>query len=356
MNHLSHRFCALLALLSAATACYAAAEVRWLQTVYDFGAISEDMGAATCTFRYVNTGDEPLVITAARANCGCTTPRYDSAPLAPGDTAGITVSYDPGGRAGRFSKYVMVDMNTTPRRSRLEVKGTVIGNQGTVSGRYPVKGPDGLKLRKDMVAFGPVLKGHSKTVFLEAYNQSRDTVVPSWPSLPPYLNVVWRPETVPPGEQVTFTLTLNTAETPLYGLLADSVQLCSAGDCVPVQIVGIINEDFSHLTPGQRQKAPEIWLPDGGSIDLGRLGETRTGSLKVRNRGRSPLEIRRIYTADPGVSCSISATRIKPGKEALITVTATPEALRGDMLNARVSLITNDPLHPTTAIRVVALP
>lgn len=330
------------------------ARVHWLQEVWNFGAISEDAGAATCTFRYVNVGDSPLIVISARANCGCTTPKYSTAPIAPGDTAGITVSYDPGGRAGRFSKYVFVDMNTTPRRSQLEVKGTVIGNEGTLGTRYPVHGPAGLRLRQDMVAFGPMEKGHAKTVFYEAYNQTSDTLEPRWPSLPKWLLVTARPQRVPPGEQVTFSLTFNTSDTPLYGLVSDSTQLCVGNDCRWIQLVGIVNEDFSRLTPGQRQKAPVIDTPDGTTIDLG-TSLPASGTLKIKNRGQSPLLVRRVYSLDPGVECSVSSDKIKPGKETLVTVTARPEAMRGDILNARVALVTNDPDHPVTTIRVVGL-
>ncbi len=50
--------------------------VEWLGTSHDFGAFDESMGVVETEFRFVNRGDEPVVILAARANCGCTTPRY----------------------------------------------------------------------------------------------------------------------------------------------------------------------------------------------------------------------------------------------------------------------------------------
>ena len=52
--------------LAAALLTLAAAaqpRVTWLETDHNFGAFSEDDGAVTAVFRYVNTGTEPLVIT-----------------------------------------------------------------------------------------------------------------------------------------------------------------------------------------------------------------------------------------------------------------------------------------------------
>ena len=63
------------------------AKVRWLQTTHDFGAFKEDDGKVTCEFSFVNTGDEPVTVRAARASCGCTTPSFTKTPIEPGDTA-----------------------------------------------------------------------------------------------------------------------------------------------------------------------------------------------------------------------------------------------------------------------------
>ncbi|MDE7125423.1 MAG: DUF1573 domain-containing protein, partial [Muribaculaceae bacterium] len=57
------------------TAAWGGPHAKWLSTTHNFGAFSEETGIVTTTFRVVNTGDEPLLILAARANCGCTTPK-----------------------------------------------------------------------------------------------------------------------------------------------------------------------------------------------------------------------------------------------------------------------------------------
>ena len=49
--------------------------ITWLSSVHDFGAFDEDDGIVSCEIPYVNSGDSPLLLTGARASCGCTTPQ-----------------------------------------------------------------------------------------------------------------------------------------------------------------------------------------------------------------------------------------------------------------------------------------
>ncbi|MDE6093764.1 MAG: DUF1573 domain-containing protein, partial [Muribaculaceae bacterium] len=107
----------LLAAIFAFTLSFSAtaqSSVTWLETAHNFGAFSENDGKVACTFRFVNNRQTPVIIQSARATCGCTTPKYPTAPIAPGDTAEIQVSYNAIGRPGKFSKKVYIYSNTTP--------------------------------------------------------------------------------------------------------------------------------------------------------------------------------------------------------------------------------------------------
>jgi len=64
-----------------------------------------------CIFSYTNTGDADLVITAASASCGCTVPKYDKKPVAPGASGTIEVGFDTSGREGLQTKTVVVQSN-----------------------------------------------------------------------------------------------------------------------------------------------------------------------------------------------------------------------------------------------------
>lgn len=119
---------ALIGLLTLSPSAMAAdkkdAKISFAETVYDFGRISLKKGKATHEFTFTNAGDKNLVITNARADCGCTRPEYSDAPVAPGKTGALKVTFVPAGK-GHFSKKVTVTTNGNPRKTRLIIKGEV---------------------------------------------------------------------------------------------------------------------------------------------------------------------------------------------------------------------------------------
>jgi hypothetical protein len=94
--------------------------------VYDFGDIKEKDGPITHTFKMKNGGEAPLVITKVVASCGCTTPDWTKAPIAPGKTGEINITYDPTNRPGSFTKTISVYSNGKEGSYVLTIKGKVI--------------------------------------------------------------------------------------------------------------------------------------------------------------------------------------------------------------------------------------
>ncbi|MCM1067804.1 MAG: DUF1573 domain-containing protein [Muribaculaceae bacterium] len=340
--------------LIAGCAMQAGAAVEWQQTTRDFGAFDEDMGPVSTDFSFVNTGSEPVSIIAARASCGCTSPQYPREAIAPGDTARITVTYDPAGRPGRFSKYVSVNLSDDTN-TKLYVKGTVVGSAGSVARRFPVDCSPTMQLSKGVLMTGEVPKGRMRTVFMDAYNRSTDSIRPRVSDLPPYFEVAVTPEVVPPGEQMSFIFYFHSAKCPDYGIVNDSVYVwpdSNAPEPCLLPTVALVREDFSKLTPGEMAKAPHALISET-SLDFGILTGPASREFTIKNTGKSPLKIRRVYTADRGITVRVDRDTLKPGKEAKVTVTADPSQVPGALLNARVAVITNDPDRPTASVRAV---
>ena len=332
------------------------AQVRWLEKIHDFGAFDEDLGKVYCDFKFVNDGQEPLAIIAARANCGCTRPEFSHAPVAPGDTGVVTVGFDPKGRPGKFEKNIYVETDAERSRTTLMIRGTVIGASNTLKSRYPVEaGP--MRLRGTTVAYGPVIKDHSAVKSLEGYNASADTLHPVRAGAPRYINVICEPKTVAPGEQFVVSCILHSDLSDAWGLTTDSFTLAPDpdADAVEVETVAIIKEDFSTLTPAQMDKRPAMTLSEQ-RIDLGKLdrtGKKIVHTFKITNSGTDPLLIRSITCPDPAVKIELSDKKIKKGKSARVTLTVDPSALKPlSPLNARITLIANDPVNPTEMIRL----
>lgn len=339
------------------TGLSAFAAVEWSQTEHDFGAFKEENGKVTCTFDFVNKGTQPVSVRAVRASCGCTSPSYTKQPVAPGETGTVTVTFNPAGRPGRFTKTLMVDLagDDGTDRKTLTINGVVIGSESTLMSRYPVEaGP--LRLRTQQVPFGTVLRGKAKSAFVEVYNASTEPVTPKWSGVPAYLRIASSEQAIAPGEQVVYSLVLTPVASSPYGIVTDSAYIAAPGEApLKVDLSAILEEDFSTLTPGQRQNAPVVEI-DTERVDFGRLsrdGDAVSRTFTITNRGKSDLMLRRIYTTDAGVKVTPSEGKVKKGKSATITVTTDPSSLPAEVLSARIQIITNDPEQSISIVRAI---
>ncbi len=78
---------------------------------YDFGIITQGE-RVEYTFRFYNTGNEPLMITNVTTQCGCTAPKgWPRDPIQPGRSGEITLVFDSTGKFGRVNKVATVMSN-----------------------------------------------------------------------------------------------------------------------------------------------------------------------------------------------------------------------------------------------------
>lgn len=348
-------------LMTGAAASAQTTGVEWLGENHDFGAFHEESGIVNTVFRFVNTSDEPIYILGARANCGCTTPSYPRDPIAPGDTAFVTVGFNPLGRVGKFSKYILVDTGSPEKgsreRTKLTICGTVIGSSNTIAGRYPVEvGP--LKLRSAVAPMGEAVKGRIATASIAGYNRGEDSIVPRVTGLPDYMTATIRPEKVAPGEMVNILFSLDTHNCDQWGIVTQACNVECDTASTDVNVVAIVVEDFSRLTPEELAQSPTIAVPSQIVIgDISLSGKTIEVKEKITNRGKTPLLLRRVYTTDPGVEVYAKSDKIAPGKSTDLVVRVDPARLRKDTkaLNSRIIVIANDPTSPQTTLRAVGI-
>lgn len=337
---------------------------RWTSLNHNFGAFSEDLGPVEYVFTAVNTGDEPLQVLSARANCGCTVPDYDRQPIAPGDTLHLNVTFNPVGRPGRFDKKIYVYTNTDDDKYVLTIHGTVMGSQNTIKSRYPVP-VEGMHINTTMLAMGEKIKGKSASSSLRCYNSTDSALVPVVENLPSYMTAEVRPPMVRPGEQFVISFTTFTDKCPQYGIVTDTVTVkadAASDVAVPVTTIITIKEAFADLTPELQAKAPRATLSTD-LVDFGRVsrtsGELRQTFTVTNSGGDTPLLIRRIYTPAKGVRV-IQPKRFKPiqkGDSQSFEIVFNPDDIEpGDLLNARTTVITNDPVNPSQIIRLTAEP
>ena len=328
-----------------ALAAAAQPQVTWLERQHDFGVFLEADGKVTCSMALVNTGTEPLIIVKAQAGCGCTGITYPEEAIQPGDTASVSISYNPSGRPGQFSKEVLIFTNTVPKRTILEITGNVIPTAATLDKQYPLQAGS-LRISQQSIPFGELTKGQNKTLYLSAYNASTDTILVKVTAL---------------------TVHYLTGHAPLWGLNTDTLTL----SCEPlhqpstvqtgtadVHVMAQVLEGFDRLTDEQRKHAPVVSVDCDDRIDFGTMaaGETVTRTLTVTNKGKDVLAIRRLWVPEgEGIDISTDRLEVKRGKSATVTITVNTAQIDGELLNVPLTLMCNDPDNPRQTIRLVGI-
>ncbi len=98
--------------------------IEFEETTYDFGTIKQGEKASH-VFKFRNTGNEPLIISNAKATCGCTVPHWPKDPIAPGETGEIEVVFNSKGKSNKQNKKVTITANTNPPQSFVYLTGFV---------------------------------------------------------------------------------------------------------------------------------------------------------------------------------------------------------------------------------------
>jgi hypothetical protein len=96
----------------------------WDVTAYDFGKIQLN-NPVTHEFKFINTGDAPLVISSVQASCGCTVAEYSKDPIPPGAQGFVKATYNAAKR-GVFTKTVTINANAEESIVQLIIKGEVV--------------------------------------------------------------------------------------------------------------------------------------------------------------------------------------------------------------------------------------
>lgn len=94
------------------------------KTVHKYGRISQGEKIKH-NFVFTNTGGSELIITNAKASCGCTQPSFPFMPISPGEEGYIGVVFDSKGRLGRQKPMITITTNADPATYEIYLEGTV---------------------------------------------------------------------------------------------------------------------------------------------------------------------------------------------------------------------------------------
>lgn len=315
---------------------------------HDFGKVNEEDGKITHVFEFVNRGISPLVVNKVQASCGCTTPTWTKEPIEPGKKGTITVTYNPSGRPGAFTKTITVYSNATDEQMVLTIHGEVIPKAPDENSAYPVVIGQ-LRAKSKVIQMNNVDKGKNQVRVLEFKNTSNASLRVNFENLPVYISASVTPEILKPNEEGKVTFTFVSKACNQWGPIADDIFVVLNGqkkysEEYKLTVVSNIVEDFSKLTLDQKRKAPILEIPIR-ELNLGTIkeGAKRVGKFKVNNKGQNALEIRRIINNTKELTVRSGKASISGGRSGDIYASLNTKGLSEGDYKKSFTVQTNDP-------------
>lgn len=342
----------------------ASADIRWLEKDFDFGLMREEAGPQTGSSRFVNLGPDTVSIFSVKPSCGCTSADFSDAPLAPGDTAVISYTYDPHMRPGKFDKSVKVRLSDASRHT-IRITGNVLGTSESVATLFPVDAGD-LRMSESVVNAGEVTMGRSPLLFVNAYSMPLDSIRPTLSSPDEALVISPSSPTIGAGEVVAFSFNFDSRKYGRYGPVEIPVTItpdpASEREPFTLRFKAFVVPDPKRLLATQKGRNPRASL-DSDIITINCCPTASDGSGKqngkpvsvtftLSNSGTGPLEVLCIAPASEAVSAGKPPKPVKPGRHSDIRLDIHPHLLPQGSFRIPVDIITDDPDHPRRTIHI----
>lgn len=180
------------------------------------GTLSEDTVPVSYTFLCRNTGTQPLTVQKLVTSCGCTQAQISKQHLTVGDTATITVRYNPYAQAGRvFSRvFIYTDLSDKRPTGVVTLTGEVTPSADLWKDFRYAMGT--LRVRRKSVSFGKVQAGSRRVETIPCVNSgSRPLRISATAGfLPAYLTLRCEPAELEPGQTGELVLELDGDKLP----------------------------------------------------------------------------------------------------------------------------------------------
>ncbi len=307
-------------------------------------------------FEILNKGNRPLRIDEVRVSCGCTTVDYPTTEIAADGKFSLHVTYD-AQQMGSFDKLVAVYANGEKKPLVLHLKGRVVRHIVDFSGAYPFKLGSLLADKTDL-EYDDVNRGELPQQKIHIRNTTSGVVQPVVMHLPNYLRADVSPSKIAPGHSGVVTITLDSRLLKDLGLTQTSVYLGQfPGDKVShekeISISAVLLPKFDQLASAS-SAAPHMTLSTT-ELNLGPFGNKKKlkGEVVIRNDGQSTLDIKSLQMFTAGLQVSLNKTKLAPGEEAKMKVTAEQRQLRNLRTKPRILMITNDPQSPKVVVHII---
>ncbi|MDR2584837.1 MAG: DUF1573 domain-containing protein [Prevotellaceae bacterium] len=323
------------------------------KTVHDFGDILLSDGKQNCTFTFTNKGNKPIVIQTVIASCGCTDPKWEKAPVMPGKSGTIKVTFSNDQGPYPFDKTIAVYTTESDFPFTLRIKGTVFDKRRSITEMYPISYGN-LRLQKRQFFLGQIAQGGKKTDSVQVFNMGKSTIEIGFTNVSKGLIISANPTKLKPGAKGTIFFTVDTRAYIDWGRVTYSALPSVVGTeegSLPIEITAEVLDNFSLYSREQLNDAPKLYIEDVYQ----NFGDVKQGTVIqktfiVTNNGKSPLIIRKASTPNSFTKICFPK-EIAAGKSEKIVVTLDTALLTGQT-STIVNVVTNVPQRPLFTLMV----
>ena len=320
--------------------------LQFNEVVHNFGKFSVDDGEQKCEFRYTNTGKSAVAIYNILSSCGCTEPSWSKAPIRPGESGVIKVTYLNDQGPYPFDKTLTVYTSASEKPIILRITGVVYEKDRPLSESFPARfGPLGMKFK--VQNGGQIEQGLYKSCAENIVNLSGKSITVKFANASKGLSIKVSPAVLKPGDVGKITYSINTKAALHWGTTRYTADIICGGKIVRPKFMTecMILTPYSSKTSGEIDNGPQIFA-DKSTVEFGsaKVGEKIPATFSLVNSGKKMLRIYKIETNGASIQIHCPSYIAAGGKFTLKAI-ATP---RKKQLNEvyTITLITNSPERP----------
>ena len=314
---------------------------------HDFGDFLLSDGTQHYTFTATNVSNKPIAIVTVVPSCGCTVPDWPKAPIAPGASIKLKVSFLNDQGPYPFDKSLSVYYSDAEAPVVLHLRGIVHEKKKSNAELFPIHF-DGFRMRTTEFHLGIIAQGEAKQDSTQVINDGKKTVKISFSQTDAGLKLSAKPASLKPGEKGYIYYTVDSRAVQNWGATDYSGHVLVNGVVSKVHKLVIhtdIRHNFKAFTKEELAQAP-LPLLESANVGFGSVkqGETIRQTYTLTNRGKMPMVIHKASTSHPYINIDIPK-EIPAGAKITITLTIDTKGLSGEVI-AGATLVTNAPSRP----------
>jgi hypothetical protein len=317
------------------------------KTVHNFGDIIHKSGPVSCTFTVTNSGSQPAVIYNVVSTCGCTDVEWTKAPIRPGQTGKISVTYSNDEGAYPFDKTLTTYISDSKKPILLKIRGTSIEKAKPLTELYPVR-YGALAMKENIYKVGNMEQGGQKSEAVMVANISSRPIKVTFDQLDKNLSVSVSPNPIPANSTAEMSFTV-TADRNIWGKNTYYTRPLVDGKVVNNEKIGFwafTKENFSHLTQEQKAKGPRPTFKES-TYSFGKVkrGAIVNAEFTFKNEGNTDFKVYAINSDADDIDFE-DFPSAKPGETKTFKAALDTSKMPAGEVLVIVTLTTNSPLRP----------